>query len=201
MIFPKYNIHGFVPTGTHAVRLDEIEREVVAGDNNRTEIWTRFKAFGRQVIDSKLFCNFYFFGSFFSRKPNPSDIDVALDLRESAPPDQNKLWIFDQVAVKREYRTDVVFVEPSTIYKNLLPPLLRFSPPNLILCRVLSGDEQKALAPKLNRLPQELTGVEFKGILFVPLDERARASCYREANGPSSPTSCGPLDSSQTPAF
>jgi hypothetical protein len=168
MSIPKYNSYGFIPIGTHPSTLEVLETEVAEMDGRRIEIWTKFKECESRVRESKMFSNIFFFGSFFSIKPDPSDIDVALQFNEINKPGSNDLWIFDQKSVRRAYLTDVVFIEPSSAsYKSLLPANLKFSSAKLTMCRVLSPEQEKEWATKLKVFPQDLHGKEYKGVLVV----------------------------------
>jgi hypothetical protein len=173
MSFPKYNEHGFLPIGTHVVSLGEIQQAVATNDQRRSEIWESFKSFARRAQDSGLFVNLFFFGSFFSVKPVPSDIDVALQFSEAVAPSEEHLFLFNQAQVKHDYRTDVIFVEPkSAEFRKLLPTGLKFVGAKLVMCRVLSREQEKEVAQKLKVFPQELSGREFKGVLHVPMDHK-----------------------------
>ena len=120
---------------------------------------------------SGLFSKIFFFGSFFSTKLDPSDIDVALQFNENNKPADSDLWIFDPENVRQQYLTDVVFIKPiAEIYKDALPENLKCLTAELTLCRALNPKQLKELAMKLTKsagsrvLPQDLPS---KGVLVV----------------------------------
>lgn len=173
MSIPKYNSYGFIPVGTHPTTLEVLDTEVAKMDGRRIEIWTKFKEVESQVRASELFSKLFFFGSFFSIKPDPSDIDVALQFNEINKPAASDLWLFDQTSVRKKYLADVVFIKPNNLsYRKLLPANLQLSSTKLIPYRTFSREEQMEWAKKLNVFPQDLHGVEYKGVLVVPICNR-----------------------------
>jgi len=170
MSIPKYSSHGFIPAGTHPTTLEELDTEVAKMDGRRIEIWTKFNEFESRARASELFSKLFLFGSFFSTKLDPSDIDIALQFNEINKPAANDLWIFDQKVVKDDYLTHVVFIKPSrSSYKNLLPTNLEFS--DLIFCRSLSTKEQRDWLGMMKTFcPEKVQGVEYKGVLVVPME-------------------------------
>jgi len=171
MSIQKYNSYGFIPIGTHPTTLEVLDTEIAKMDSRRIEIWTKFKEFESQARASGLFNILFFFGSFFSIKSDPSDIDVALQFNENNKPGCGDLWIFDQESVRQKYLTDTVFIEPSSAtYKSLLPTNLKFSSSKLTLCRVFSPEQEREWAVKLKVFPQDLHGKEYKGVLVVPME-------------------------------
>jgi len=172
MSLPEFNCYGFIPIGTHPTTLEELDTEIAKMNERRIEIWKKFKEFESQARESGLFSRLFFFGSFFSIKRGPSDIDVALQFQEALfRPKSGDLWVFDQERVKHDYLTDLVFIEPSNaLYKSLLPANLKFSSATLTMCRVLSPEQEKEWAMKLRVFPQDLHGKECKGVLCVPIE-------------------------------
>lgn len=187
MSIPKYNSYGFIPIGTHPTTLEVLDAEIAKMDRRRIEIWTKFKEFESQTRTSMLFNNLFFFGSFFSTKLDPSDIDVALQFNEINKPGASDLWIFDQKRVKESYLTDVVFIEPSSAsFKSLLPANLKCSSAKLTMCRVLSPKQEMEWATKLKVFPQDLHGKEYKGVLVVRIEigmKRDGSSCNYVTRG------------------
>ena len=182
MSIPKYNSDGFIPIGTHPTTLEVLNTEIAKMDSRRFEIWTKFKKFESQAHASGLFSKFFFFGSFFSIKPVPSDIDVALQFNETNKPASSNLWIFDRKSVKDDYQTDVVFIQPeSSSYKKLLPPGLIFS--DLIFCRSLSTKEQREWLGKMKTFcPEKVQGMEYKGVLVVPIENGKKHDVLSDYN-------------------
>jgi hypothetical protein len=187
MSIPKYNSYGFIPIGAHPTTLEVLDTEIAKMDRRRIEIWTKFKECESQTRTSRLFNNLFFFGSFFSTKLDPSDIDVALQFNENNKPGDSDLWIFDQESVRQKYLTDVVFIEPSSAsFKNLLPANLKCSSANLTMCRVLSPKQEMEWATKLKVFPQDLHGKEYKGVLVVRIKigmKRDWSSCNYVTQG------------------
>lgn len=187
MSIPKYNSYGFIPIGTHPTTLEMLDTEVAKMDGRRIEIWTKFKEFEFQARTSGLFSNLFFFGSFFSTKPVPSDIDVALQFQETLlQPRSGDLWMFVQERVKQKCLTDVVFIEPSNAsYRSVLPTNLKFSSAKLTMCRVLSPEQEKEWAIKLKVFPQDLHAKEFKGMLYVTIEtgKEPDGASYDSASG------------------
>jgi len=188
MSLPPYNSYGFIPIGTHQTTLEVLDIEIANMDVRRIEIWTKFKEFESQASASGLFSKLFFFGSFFSTKLDPSDIDVALQFHKKAQPKSSDLRIFDQAALKRTYLTDVVFVEPSNpSCKRLLPEYLKFSDSQLTLCRSLSANEQREWLRKMKKFcPEKVQGVEYKGVLVVPLEMGKKPDASSDGNSPRS---------------
>lgn len=170
MSMPEFNEYGYIPKGTWAIAHDALNAEVSKMNDNRREIWTRFIKFQVLFNSLNLFSEVYYFGSFFSTKNAPSDVDLALRFKEIEKPTLAHSWLFDKEHLKREFQAHVVFIEPKDInFKDALPIGLNYATPDLKLSRTLSPEQQKEWAHKLKQLPQELHGLEFKGVLRVML--------------------------------
>ena len=166
MAIPPLNKYGFLEVGTHNTSLQEIYERFVSGDEKRENIWGKFLGLVKAVVATKAVAAVELFGSFFSSKTDPPDIDVALELRPVDAPVTTVSQFFDKDAIRRNYDADVIIKETnSTPYRPLVPTGYTFASASLYAFRRLKLS-QFPLAIKVDKCFPSQTK-EYKGVLRV----------------------------------
>jgi hypothetical protein len=108
MPIPLLNNFGLLPEGVHECEPPEVVASFCA-NAARATVWGRFEGFLQWAADKPGPVGIYVDGSFVTDKPLPGDIDIALDITD-LPPEQQNEWIVafhrEHARVKREFRTD-----------------------------------------------------------------------------------------------
>jgi hypothetical protein len=162
---------GFLPPGTYSVSLDEVQRVFAGGSPARETLWKKFLGFVDWIRGTEAFQAIEVGGSFLSAKPDPSDIDVALELRLAAEPVEPACPILNTGeinAIKDRYGVQVIVKKlHSEPYVARAEPGFPFSLNRVLAFRTLKKKEWPLLQKAQGRLPSH--GEEFKGIVRIEL--------------------------------
>lgn len=170
MPIPELNRYGFLAVGTHLTSLAEIHERFVEGDPIRQGIWARFLSLFQVIQQTQAFQGVEFFGSFFSRKPEPADIDLALELKMVDSPITCVKQLFDRAAMMENHQADVLVKDlNATPYKAIAPTNYPFASAALYAFRRVKPG-QMADVVRVDRSPPDLDR-EYRGVLRVELTE------------------------------
>lgn len=168
MAIPDLNKYGFLEAGTHQSSLAEIHEKFVKDDPKREQIWIRFLELFEAIESTKAFQAVELFGSFFSSKADPSDIDLALELKEMDKPISLVGPFFDKDAIKRNYNADVIIKETNAKpYNSLAPSGYTFASKSLFAFRRLKLSQFPVVIRVDKCFPSQTK--EYKGVLRVEL--------------------------------
>ncbi|WP_422343171.1 DUF6932 family protein [Parasphingorhabdus sp.] len=80
----KHDYDQIFSPGRHHLDLSEFKKQIVdnVGGENRKKIWREFEKFYAKLNDLKIDCDLWIDGSFITKKPEPSDIDLSLMIDE-----------------------------------------------------------------------------------------------------------------------
>lgn len=166
IVMPNLNKYGFLEVGTHTTSLQEIQHRFVDGDLVRQQLWLQFLDLFKNIEAAQAFQAVELFGSFFSSKKTPHDIDLALELKPVDSPISLVVQFFDRDALMHNYHADVLIKEiNATPYRPLAPAGYEFATKNLYAFRRLKRPEFADVA-KMGRKPPNLAH-EYKGVLRV----------------------------------
>lgn len=168
MAIPNLNRYGFLEVGTHKTSFQEIQNKFVHGDPLRQQLWLQFLDLFKNIEAARAFQALEFFGSFFSSKETPDDIDLALELRAVESPNPLVEHFFKRQAMKDQYCVDLLVKETNASpYRLLAPRGYEFATNSLHAFRRLKRSQFQAVI-KIDRQLRCLTD-EYKGVLRVEL--------------------------------
>ncbi len=170
MPIPELNKYGFLAVGTHLTSLGEIQERFVEGDAIRAGIWAKFLPLFDVIQHTGAFQAVEFFGSFFSRKPEPADVDLALELKLVDAPITSVKPLFNREAMKQKHQADVLVKDVNAApYRAIAPANYPFASASLYAFRRVKP-EQMGDVIRVDRRPPEI-GREYRGVLRVNLTE------------------------------
>lgn len=167
MAIPNLNRFGFLPPGIHIATYSQVLETHGCRDDGRSTLWVGFDRFFKWIAETEAFASVELFGSFFTLKENPSDIDVALEFRRSDESGRVPREIFHQESIKATYGVDLVIKRPEMeAYYRIAPEGYPFVTPYLAIAREVSRDELIEIRNRPRIAPGE---VPFKGTIKIEL--------------------------------
>jgi hypothetical protein len=166
---PAFTKYGFLPSGTYKATLANVHDRFAKSSTSRQHLWKRFTEFMASVNSTEAFQAIEIGGSFLTVKTDPSDIDVALELRGIEKPIELALALLtkDQVnQIKCKFGVQV-FVKKvnSEPYTHRVPSDFQFMSDGLDLFRTLNREERALIVKVEKRYPYE----DLKGVIRVVL--------------------------------
>jgi hypothetical protein len=163
MAIPDFTEYGFIPPGTHRVTLEELSESFSTNDE-RNAHWESFLNFYEFILGMNCFCAIEFFGSFFSSKKNPGDIDLALEFCIENHTDTMDRDIFNKDIMRDRFNVDVTLKQPDNqAYQDFAGDDYKFASKNLMTFRTLKKDEAEKIGFLTKQAPA--FGISYKGIL------------------------------------
>ena len=101
--WPEFDHNGDLPVGIHEATLDEVLQHFGTGTVQRRLIGQRLERIYRLASNTGQVARFVVFGSFFTTKPDPGDVDIFMLMEDSFDSNQvgsEAAIIFDHLAVQ-----------------------------------------------------------------------------------------------------
>ena len=170
MPIPELNENNFFPLGEHIVTREEIHERFVFNEQ-RQVMWNRFLPFMQYIIAMNCFREMLLFGSYFSDKADPSDIDVALRFRTEDFAANVDVLLFNKQHFKDTFDVDVCILQPlNEAYLATAPEGYKFHSRNLHFATLLKKQEAFEIGMR-TKIPQyDYTSKPAKGILKIVLE-------------------------------
>ena len=168
---PCLNKCGYLPPGIYEVSLTDIQNMFARGSNRREQLWKNFLRFLDWAKGTGAFQALEIGGSFLTAKSEPSDIDVALELRRVAVPVEAALLVLTddrRNQIKEDYGVQVLVKElNSEPYNPHAPSTFSFATNRLLLFRVLRKEELLRVgAAEGRQIPRT---EEYRGFIRIDL--------------------------------
>jgi hypothetical protein len=168
---PGPNAYGFLPPGTYNVQLETVYDRFATASAQRESLWQGFIRFVDWIKTTNAFRAIEIGGSFLTSKSDPSDIDVALELRPVTEPVQSALWVLNDehiTEIKADYGIQVIVKQFNfELYKGRVPQTFTFASNQLTLFRTLKSCERAMVRNAEKRSPAITE--EFKGVVRIDL--------------------------------
>ena len=170
MPIPEVNENGFFPLGEHETNTYEIF-DMYVNNEARIEMWDSFHDFMHYITEMNCFHEMILFGSYFSDKPDPGDIDVALRFKLADHSANVDPLIFNKEHNKDRFNIDVCIIEPvNPIYIQVAPAGYKFNTRNLHFATILTKEEAMEIGRRTKEFPYGYLANPVKGVLKIVLD-------------------------------